>query len=321
MSLLDTAITLALPYNHDPGYPAWLDAQHEGVSEVYLPIHGSIAPTARFWTGPEDRRAYQDALGPLAAVMDDRGIDANIVLNMPVWTDGREAVVPEVAGLVELFGDRTQVTVADYPLARDLRTALPDLRLCVSTAVAIVSPRGARLWVEELGVESIVLGRAINKRLDAIAAIRALGPRIKIVLDDLCLPECPSMLSHSMLMAQPHLCTPDRASCFMHDERGRRPWSIAQKDVVPATLPLYDGLVDVAKMDGRMLPLEAIDQRRRLYLEATSYEHVAEHYVEPVGAFEKITTCGLSCGTCDWCDRWFPPAQRSPPEVATPRSS
>lgn len=309
MSLLHTEITLALPYNHDPGYPEWLAACPEGVSEVSLPIHGSIAPTARFWTGPAYIDDYRAALQPLQGVMAMHSISANVVLDLPVWTEGRDEVVPEIGRMLDLFGDRMQVTLSDYPLGRDLRAAFPGLRLCVSTAAAVISPRGALLWINELGVSSIVIGRAINKRLDAILAIRALGPRIKIVLDDLCLPECPSTLTHEMAMAQPRSCTPERASCFMAHERQHRPWSIAQKDVVPATLPRYDGIVDVAEMDGRTLPLDIIDHRRRLYLDAESSEHVSEHYVEPPGAFDAITTCDLDCLPCGWCATHFPLAQ------------
>lgn len=297
-------IPLALPYNHDPAWPDWILDHALGVAEVYLPVHASVAPTARPWAGPADSAAYVQELRPLARALERVGLRANLVLNLPVWTASRTTVPDEVARMRDLFGPGMMVTLSDFPLARDLRAALPTLPLSVSCAAQVATGRHARYWVDGVGVESIVISREINRRPHAIAEVRAQGAAVKIVLDDACLPECPSLVAHHALMS---FCDHEagRAACMMSAERMQRPWLLAQKDLVPAALPRYAGLVDVAKVEGRARSLADIERKRRLYLEAESWEHVLGHYVEPPRAGACIEACDRICEGCGWCAQAF----------------
>lgn len=319
MRLCDTAITLSLPYNHDERYAEWLDLCHEGASEVYLPVHPSIGPTARAWAGPESPSAYHDELRSLAKVLARRGLSANIVLNMPIWSAGRSEVIPELARMMELFGDDTEATFTDFPLARDAHAELPELHIGVSSAVRIESAEAARYWVEDVGARTVVLGREINKRPDLIRAIRQLGVRIKAVLDDCCVPNCPAQVSHASLMTQSSSDVSQLAPCFMQDDRDRRPWMLAQKDFVPAELPHFDGLIDIAKLDGRSDTLASLHRRRKLFLEAVSLDHPKRLYRQPPDALEKIVACDRDCAACKWCELNFewPVPKRSRSGAAT----
>lgn len=297
-------IPLALPYNHDPAYPDWLRGHAAGVAEVYLPIHASVAPTARPWAGPADPAAYRAELRPLAAALASVGVRANLVLNLPVWTEGRARVPREVEDMRAIFGPRMLVTVSDFPLARDLRAALPDLALSVSCAAQVATPRQARSWIDGVGVESLVISREINRRPAQIALLRAEGVALKLVLDDACLPECPSLVSHhALMMFADHAL--GRGACMMSAERRARPWLLAQKDLVPALLPRYAGLVDVAKVEGRARSLAEIARKRALYLAAESWAHVLGHYVEPPEIGPVLETCDRVCERCGHCAAVF----------------
>lgn len=302
--LSDLDITLSLPYNHDPAYPQWLDGAAEGVSEVYFPIHADFARTARPWAGPTAVTDYRAELRRLADVLARHGITPNLVVNLPVWDDSRPLVTGEVGVMSELFGPTLVVTLSDYPLARDLRGAFPDLHLGVSCAAQIATARHARYWIDGVGARDIVISREINRRPRAIAAVRSQGARIKMVLDDSCLSECPSMLSHTALMM---VCDASGggAPCMMQEERDARPWLVALKDVVPALLPRYAGLVDVAKIEGRARSLDEIARKRQLYLETSSWAHPHGDYVEPPDAFDRIAQCGRVCEDCGWCAEAF----------------
>lgn len=314
-------IPLALPYNHDPAWPEWIADHAAGVAEVYLPIHIAFGPTARPWAGPADPQEYRRALRPLAAALHRVGVRANLVVNLPVWTPARDRIPEEVAGMADLFGPRMLVTLSDFPLARDLRAALPSLPLSVSCAAQVATARQARYWVEGVGVESIVVSREINRRPQAIAQVRAQGGPgglgVKVVLDDACLPECPSLVSHIALMNQ---CDHEagRGACMMSAERVARPWLLAQKDLVPALLRRYVGLVDVAKIEGRARSLAEIARKRELYLAGESWEHPLGHYVEPPQAQAWIEACDRVCEDCGWCAGAFRiPAPPAPAAAAS----
>jgi hypothetical protein len=124
------------------------------------------------------------------------------------------------------------------------------------------------------------------------------------VLDDCCGADCPAILSHAAFCCSPPSYAQNEG-CFVRDYVRKRPWLIAQKDIVPATLPLYSGLVDQAKPDGRTLSLAAVERKAALYQAAESLEHPASIYAEPPEAFERMTTCDRRCDACGWCERSF----------------
>jgi hypothetical protein len=305
MRLSETSIRISLPYNHDPSYPEWLDGHCEVVNEIFLPIHGNIAPSARHWFGPADPCAYREQLRRLIPVLRRRKIEANVVINLLVPCDKRAGVLDEIGLLRDrVFEECMSVAVADFHLGQAIRGRFPELKLTVSTIAEVDSATRAAYWVDSLGVASICPSRSINKRLGELRAIRKLGVELKLVLDDCCGAGCPAILSHAAFCnAAPAFLKQER--CFAREYVRSRPWLIAQKDIVPATLPLYDGLISQAKPDGRTLSLEKVERKLALYQAAESYEHPASIYVEPSNAFDRITTCDRACGECGWCEGSF----------------
>jgi len=306
-TLLETPIRLALPYNHDPRYPQWLAAHRAGVAEVYLPLHVSSVGSGRPWTGPRDREEYHARLAELASVLRD-GLLANIVVNLPVAASEHLPVLRGLEATLALFG-RATVTVTDYPLAQAIRRSFAELDLTVSTLAEVDTVAAATYWRNSLGVRTIVLGRSINKRLPMIRQIRDLGVRITLVVDDHCLPSCPATAAHLALLAAGD---PAGAGCLVGDLRKRQPWLIAQKDLVPANLAHYVGLIDCAKLEGRGKPLEFIERKLELYLAMTSLEHPYGYYREPAEAFARISECDRACHRCDFCARTLVPTDATP---------
>ncbi|HEY3358421.1 MAG TPA: U32 family peptidase [Polyangia bacterium] len=306
MKLLETGIRLSLPYNHDPGYPEWLDGHVAGVAEVYFPLHWSVSLSARTWAGPADPAGYEAQLGELAAVLNRAGLTGNVTLNLMVFERQYLEIERTLGRLAERF-DHLAVTLADFAFARRLHRDLPALTLGVSTMAQVDSTERARCWRDDAGVSAVVLARHINKRLDHIRSIRALGLRIKMVLDDLCLPDCPAFMWHVGWLMDVKDRRVTSHPCPMQAARTHEAWKIAQKDVVPAILPRYDGLVDIGKLEGREAELEAIDRRRRLYLEAESWDHPNHAYREPPEAFDRICACDRECLPCGWCPAHFQP--------------
>ena len=302
MTLLDTGIRLELPYNHDERYAEWLAEHVEGVWGVYFPVHGSLAPSARVWTDTREKAAYDEEMKLLASVLNRYQLEANVVLNAGIHRHQWPELGHEIARLTEVF-ERLIVTVVDFAFARHLHSELSQLRFGVSTIADLGSPDAASLWLDALPIESVVISRRINKRPEAIRSIKALGPRIKMVLDDRCIANCPARFSHMVVHTEAN--PGDQDWCAMEDFRAEKPWFTAQQDVVPATLPLYDGIVDVGKIEGRCRPLEDIERKIGLYLKAQSFEHPNQMYVEPVEAFERIVNCDRMCASCQWCPNHF----------------
>ena len=298
-------IPLALPFNHAPEYPEWLREHCDGLAEVYFPLHGSVVGSGRPWQGPTSKTEYQQELRRLACALNSTRTLANIVVNSLVPPDHHSEVIRAVADTLELF-DQAEVTICDLEFGRALRGAFPDLRLGVSTFANIDSVAEGRLWRHEIGAEVITVGREINRRPAAIGAMRALDVELKLVLNDLCVPGCPAFLSHLVRLAMFPARDPHLKWCSMRGVVEKQPWRIAQKDIVPAVLPRYEGLIDIAKIAGREASLEALDRILRAYREATSYTHPLRIYEEPPEAHARIIACDRDCEACGWCPEHFP---------------
>jgi hypothetical protein len=297
-----TGIRLSLPYDHDPSYPEWLAEHRLGVAEVYFPLHRSVAPSGRPWLVEHDAAAYQAHLESLARSMNQAGIRGNVVVNALVLDAQRLPALRALGQLAETF-DAFMVTVTDFEFARAVRRDLPEVDLGVSTLADVGTVQRARYWRDAVGPISISVARSINKRPAALRAIRDLGVAIELVLDDHCVPDCPASLSHLRWL----VWEPDALAhgCEMDRIRREEPWRLAQKDVVPATLPRYAGLVDVAKLEGRTKPLEFVARKLARYLAAESYEHPYGFYTEPPDAFDRIVACDRDCAACRWCPDHF----------------
>jgi collagenase-like PrtC family protease len=311
--LLDTPLRISAPYNHDPDYVAQvLDPWKACIGEVYLPVHEVFCHTGRPWTGPHDPDAYDEQVAKLARACRRLRIPLNFVANQ-VGSPHRTTLLGREILRLHRAHPGSRFTLSDFELAVGLHRREPKLELQPSTVAHVGDPVTAWYWKSEVGSRGITLHRAANKRLDAIRAIRKLGLTVRVVVNDKCLPDCPTERNHGTQIrlydevrhAWPE---PGAFSGYVGCRRcslalkHRQFWLVAIKDILPGHLRHLVGLVDLIKLSGRGTPTPSIVASIERYAAMKDLTNDGPFYREPPEAWKRITTCDRACAACGWCE-------------------
>jgi hypothetical protein len=239
-----------------------------------------------------------------------RKIPLNFVANDPIALPSRRAaVVNEFLRLDERYPGSI-FTVADFETAVQVHEIRPTLDVQPSTLSRINGPTAAWYWRQFAGSRGVTLDRSINRRPDLIRAIRKLGLGIRMVVNDDCLPECPSTSSHIMDIQLADELGFSRGGSKALSACGQcRPaidhlkrthlWLVAQKDVLPFSLHHLEGLVDQVKIAGREATTAELARAMLDY--STMEKDSNSMYQEPSEAWARIATCDRVCELCRWC--------------------
>jgi hypothetical protein len=292
-----------LPYIDQP--PAFWERVREVVPgdevTVYVPM-----PEAPLGSGrpPQPVSHRADFLGR-------GGVRTSVLLN-PVVHEGSaeavfEAVRPPLQELVSEYGV-AEAVVASVGLARLIREALPDLRLSASTLLEVSTPAQA-VYLEGI-FDSLTPSGRIVRDTRALAALKAaFGGRIRLMVNEGCLPGCVYRTQH---FAEMNSGMPTPASlCAGLLER--EPWlALTGAWILPQHLDLFDGLYDELKLDGRVTLADPVHYLRvlRAYAERTprALDEIGGGPVTAVRApavtrafFAHTLTCDKACDRCEWC--------------------
>jgi hypothetical protein len=237
------AATWSVPYIDQP--PAFWEALRESfgdrVSEVYFPLRieglGSGRPSqpSRHLGGFLEGSPFR-----LSALVNP------IVLGEPV-EEISPRVVDELARLSEA-GPLVSATVANVELAARIRSRLPRLTLVASTLMDICGP-GQLALLDGL-FDVVVPSSRIMRDLPALRSLRrSFKGRLRIIVNEGCLPGCPFRVQHFFEMARD---APNPKS-LCRAALKKDPWlRLTGSWVLPQHLGFYDGLYDELKLDGRV---------------------------------------------------------------------
>jgi len=306
-----TSLRISTPYNHEPDWvKEVLEPFSPVISEVYLPVHVLVAHSGRPWRGPSRQDEYDGQVDDLAAALRDYDIPLNFVANDPISLPTRRvAVVNEFLRLDERYPGSI-FTVADFETAVRVHEICPALDVQPSTLSRVNGPTAAWYWRQFAGSRGVTIDRSINRRPELIRAIRKLGLTIRMVVNDDCLPECPSTSSHIMDIqladelgfsrgAQDALSACGQCRPAIDHLKRTHLWLVVQKDVLPFSLHHLEGLVDQVKITGRCASTDTIvDAIMRYGSMEKDYNSL---YREPAEAWDRIAVCDRVCELCRWC--------------------
>ncbi|WP_457614655.1 U32 family peptidase [Methanopyrus sp.] len=194
-------------------------------------------------------------------------------------------------------------------------------RVSVSCVVGVNTPERAR-YFDEIGVEEITLDTNVNRRLDVIEAIASeVSVRLRIIVNEGCLPDCPYRASHFCLFS--HATRPGEevsedpyfVRCI--SERVNDPTLIIKSPFVrPEDLDVYLDLgVKTFKIAGRANSIAWIRRAVRAYLRGryggnlldildcpTALRHLYRVDNRKLDGFlEQVGRCDRRCSKCGFC--------------------
>jgi MoaA/NifB/PqqE/SkfB family radical SAM enzyme len=292
----------SLPYIDQPA-EFWEQIQAEfgpHVAHVYFPLPVELIGSGR---PPQPREQLSQFLA-------SKSLSKAVLLNAVTLPRPVQEILPPVLEALQRlhgeFGVREAV-VADLLLARRLRDALPEFSLTASVLMEISEPYQARLLT---GVcDTLVPASRTVRDLAALRALREAFPgRIRLLVNEACLPGCPHRTQHfhemSSGIAEPKsLCVEGLQA---------EPWlRLTGSWVLPQHLVHFDGLYDELKLAGRVTLRDPDDYRHVL----RSYIHRRRlrpneigggpaSVLEPIEMSDELFAFTLSCGRrCHACTR------------------
>ena len=295
-----------LPYIDQPA-EFWRELSHAHPSRikgVYFPLPDAPCGSGR----PLQPHRHMEAFLTQTAV--DKHVLINpLVLPGPIGENG-PPIVDRMAQLVEEYGV-TGATIADLRLAEMIRRRLPQLELTASVVMDIHQPHQA-LMLEGL-CDVLVPATRIVRSLRRLQDLRrAFAGRLRLLVNEACLPGCPFRSQHFFEMAT--AVEPPESLCG--DLLARQPWlRLLGAWVLPQHLTWFDDLVDEYKVAGRVTLREPADYRRvcDAYVQRTAlWPHeigggpasVLDRWMVPDDLYAETLVCEQQCHRCDLCRRF-----------------
>ena len=305
--------SFCLPYNNQSDWLDRLCGDYADITHnVYMPLHPAVFPSLYLeWRGG-DAGAYHEQFMAVHQRLASAGIRTNILLN---------SNIPACTRFDDLFAyfDRwldtrwMMVSVMNFQLARQLRQRYPDVYITASLSASIENATAARWWKRDVNADCATLYFYANKRPDSIRSIRNTGMSVKMVVNNQCLPHCPTQHIHCQAIML-HGLEPETARQAARDmhawcngAKAAEPWIMAQNIVLPHDLPRYEGLVDVMKIEGRNRSTDNLTAIVESYLAMEDRISPDFGYQEPADAFDHISACDRVCDACGWCAKNITP--------------
>ena len=297
--------SVCFPYNHDPELWRAVAPYSEVIEEIYADLHPEVFPALRTWTWPESADEHLEALCRLLTRAARARVALNVVLNTIPSAPLDEGRLFTSLRRLMAHGE-VRVTVTDMVWAQKLRAELPALPMTVSTVAEVDSQHAASLWLDLVGIDTVVPDRNINKLPRRLRQIRDLGVRVKVVVSDLCMFDCPTRFRHYQLHGHQGGVTcgeeADQPYLYCRSIKARVPaWHWVKKEILPFQLPRYEGILDVVKLIDRNLPTAINLDIMARYIRMECDVHPVYGYREPSESFERLDRCDRACVTCGWC--------------------
>jgi MoaA/NifB/PqqE/SkfB family radical SAM enzyme/collagenase-like PrtC family protease len=282
------------------------DTFGRSIQAVYLPLPNTSVGSAR----PSQPDIYlQDFLrrSPFALSV----LVNPIILPQPI---------KKIAGLVlnnikrfQEQCDLKEVTISNLRLAKYIKEKLPAIDVVASTLMD-VSKQNQVAMLED-ACDTIVPASRILRDIDALKKLRQMFKgRIRLIVNESCLPGCPFRIQHFFEMASDKISFP-QSLCT--DLLRHTPWlRLTGSWILPQHLHLYEGLYDELKLAGRVTLQDPKDYLRVLdaYIHAQPLmpheigggpASILEPIVIEEEFFKKTLFCKHECHRCNICKNYY----------------
>jgi hypothetical protein len=297
-----TAALWSIPYIDQP-MSFWEAIRSEcgtQIQEVYLPLCGVGNLSGR----PRQPDAYLDEF------MAQAPFPYSLLINPIVFPRPVEQIGDEIVSAVAVLrSSRLRgVTVSSVSLAERLKRSFPDLPITASVLMDI----GSRSQIPLLcgAFDAVVPSSSIVRDVPALRALRAaFKGKIRLIVNEGCLPQCCFRTQHFFEMAQGTHFPASLCAEVLEKE----PWlRLTGAWILPPFLKFYEGICDEFKLAGRVTLQDPAAYKRVLGAYVRREEITPDSIgggpalpLEPIkiseAFFQHTLTCGKECFRCGFC--------------------
>ncbi len=278
----------------------------DDIKEVYFPLPGDLLGSGR---PPQPARHLEDFLA--------RSLLGRSVLINPITLPGpvgqlAPAIIERLRELTGRF-QVSSVTVSNPELAERIREALPGLSITASVLMDIAHPRQVLMLHGVL--DGLVPSGRIMRNLPALRELRAaFRGRIRLIVNESCIPDCPYRTQHFYEMARCRVVPPGTPCAALLE---RTPWlRLTGTWVLPQHLHFYRGVYDELKLAGRVTLRNPGDYVRvlRAYTRGDPLSpheigggpaSVLDKMLVSEALFAQTLSCSKQCHDCRICRDYY----------------
>lgn len=307
-----------LGYNHDKVFVRMIPAMRKYLSEVYFPAPYSIMSSGRAVKHEKD---YEKTIEEIIRVCKENKLESNVVLNPTCEGEdaGDKAHADKIISYLKKLKKLgvTSVTITNPIHIARIKKEVPGLKIHSSVNCYVKNVEHAR-YLADLGVDVITVDRDINRDIELIRKIRkATGKKIKVLLNEGCLKNCPYRHVHFNLISHGKDTDYfDEKSCI--NIYKKYPEKVFQIPFIrPEDVKQYKGVADYFKLATRTTPIAKIPLVISAYA-AEEYKGNLIHILSTKGLFGhfrsidnnvlneknfnvKLWNCNNECENCSFC--------------------
>ncbi|MBD3259445.1 hypothetical protein GF371_02325 [Candidatus Woesearchaeota archaeon] len=321
----------SVPFNGDLDLIDYIIDKKDKVSDVYFGLPFSIMPSGRLIEFNPGSEEYLETLNKALDKLNEYKIPCTMLINLQCESDKTfsKEMLQNISKTIRSFKDRIQgVTLFNPAYIKELKARFPDISFSISVNSNINSLYRAKI-TEELGFDTIVLDRDINRDLKKIKKIaETVDAKIKMLVNEACLKDCLFRISHFNLLShhKQGLDYKELIPCVKF--YSEKPWTILLSSfILPKDLKKYP-FVDQFKIAGRNLPTKLLKYTLSAYFnEKTDFDLLAvlscyglyvwkNDYIKrynrvpyfdaskiPDDFFNKTSNCDFNCTECNYCEK------------------
>src|SRR3989339_25640 len=266
-----------LPFNWSRRYLSFLLENSDRIYSVY----GSLPNTATGRPIPhsidvDGDRLSTNSLDKIVSELKAQDIDFNLVMNMSctgnihTTSEGRKGLEKQVKDAYQM--GVTQVTVANYTLARRISRIEPNIGLIMSVILNITNPEQVLYTLkQDFNFKGFVVGKGINRNLPELGNLVSMSKKANldaiVIANDFCpSANCPERISdHNNSCAHKHLPFPKEElgeqtyippSIYCRLMTLKQPSHFLKAPIInPNDLHFYESIgVELFKLSDRVMP-------------------------------------------------------------------
>jgi len=316
----------SIGYNHDIKLLNFLDVYKDNIEALYFPIPRQYSGSGRHIP---QKNSYLNEIPEIIKKCNSLNIKSQLLLN---------ATCEGESGLEKKFFSETidyiqklkslglkSVIVTNPIYISEIKKQIRETQVESSVNCYVKTVEHAA-YLKDLGVDILTIDRDINRNIPLIKEIKdKTGLKIRIMLNEGCLRNCPFRKTHFNFIAHAQLNPKAEMMSGIFFERwcmkifSKNPAKVFSIPFIPPpALKYYTQFVDYFKISSRDSPTSVIELRLKAYINQDFNGNLLEildcpglpyfnfinyDILKKNNFFEKMTKCNSRCNKCNYCNK------------------
>lgn len=317
----------SIGYNHDVKLLSLLGNYKDHIESFYFPIPSQYSGSGRAIITD---KSYLDEIPHLIKKCVALNITPQLLLNATCeGTQGfqkrRFSTILNYIQKLKTLGLQS-VVITNPAYIREIKKQIRGITIESSVNCYVKNVEHA-LYLKDLGVDILTIDRDINRDIPMIKKIRdKTGLKIKILLNEACLRNCPFRQMHFNYLAHISANSKQASSTMISQDKWSEKFFVQDPGKIfsasfipPSALQYYVNLVDRFKISTRQDTTPFVELRLKAYIAQNFsgnlislldcaclrpyYEYIDSRALDRIGFFKKMIKCSDDCYECGYCNK------------------